>query len=71
MLNLSPESRFRHSLSLQQSFVDRFLNIPFSELCEIYTELSNNSYTPQFFDVVTEIFNERNEFNNFQLLIEG
>jgi len=51
--------------------VVRFEKMPFSELCEIYAELRSNSFTSIFFEAVAEIYNERNEFNNFQLLIEG
>ena len=68
-----------HSLSTGQrgqrfskdSSVARFQKMPFSELCEIYEELRTNSFTSNFFETIVEIYNERNEFNNFQLLIEG
>lgn len=49
----------------------RFKDIDFLELCEIYRELSTSLYTPDFYDTLVEIYNERNEFNNVQILIEG
>ena len=51
--------------------LQRFANIPFSELAEIYTEVMQSSFTPLYFEALIEIYNERNEFNNIQLLIEG
>jgi len=56
---------------LKDSPVVRFQEMPFSELGEIYEELRTNSFTSIFFEAVAEIYNERNEFNNYQLLIEG
>jgi hypothetical protein len=71
MQSLSLISRLQQPLSTNHTAVDRFKKMPFSELCEIYTELKTSSFTPLYFEALIEIYNEREEFNNCQLLIEG
>ena len=57
--------------SCQVSAQVGFFQMPFPELCEIYTYYMTSIYTPYFLEALCEIYNERNEVNNLQLIIEG